>query len=91
MGFIDSLAGDLGTTPSTIVVGLVILLVCVLIVRAEFKRRKHGGACAGCAGCSSGSAPSSCPSCSIDVDALEAAVKKAEENGCDGAKRTGSE
>ena len=77
----DTFFESLGTTPSTVAVALVIFAVCVLIVRSEIKTRKNGGgSCAGCSGCSgSASGKTECPSCSIDVDALEKAVKKAEE------------
>lgn len=76
MELFSEFASSIGTTPSTILVGLALLVVCVLIVRSEIKNHKNGGSCSGCAGgCSSGS----CPSCSIDVDELEAAVKKAEQ------------
>lgn len=76
----DALFESLGTTPSTVAVALVLFAVCVLIIRSELKKRKNGGGCSGCSGCSgSASGQDECPSCSIDVDALEKAVQKAEE------------
>lgn len=76
MELFSEFASSIGTTPSTILIGLALLVVCALIVRSEIKNHKNGGSCSGCAGgCSSGS----CPSCSIDVDELEAAVREAEQ------------